>query len=93
MDSHQFGAVWKGCFDLNVVDHLGDALHNLIAGKNFCTIGHQGGNAFAVAGPFNNKVADQGNGFRVVKLYTAFKAGPGHHGGNRDQQFIFFSWG
>ena len=45
MDGDELGAIWKCRFHLHVMDHLGDALHDLVAGEDFGTCGHQVGDA------------------------------------------------
>ena len=43
MHRHQLGAVGEGGFDLDLVDHLGHALHDLGAGQDLGTRGHEFG--------------------------------------------------
>ena len=72
------------------MDHLGDTVHDLIAG-NYAGAGfHQFGDGATVTGSFDDEIADQRNGFRMVQLHTAFKAAARDHGGHGYQQFVFF---
>src|SRR6188768_3673692 len=64
----KLGAVGERGFDLDVVDHLGDAIHHLLAGKNLATVAHQFGDAPAVACAFHNEIGYQRDGFRMVQL-------------------------
>ena len=41
MQRDQFGAVWERCFDLYLVDHLGNAVHHVVAAQNATTGVHQ----------------------------------------------------
>lgn len=43
VDGYKFGVVGKGCFDLNVVDYVGNVFYDLIVGQNFGIGGYQVG--------------------------------------------------
>ena len=68
MDGDQLGTVRKGGFDLNVMDHLGDAIHTLVDRNHMPSCLHQLGNRFAVTRSLDNKIGDQGNRLWMVQL-------------------------
>ena len=35
MYSDQFGSIRERCLDLNLADHIGNAVHDIVAGQNF----------------------------------------------------------
>src|SRR5882757_186776 len=86
----ELGAVGESGFDLDVVDHFGDAIHHLVAGEDVGALLHQLGDAFAVARAFQDEVADQRHRFRMVELDAAIEAAARHDRGHRNQQFVFF---
>src|SRR5690606_32046975 len=79
VDGDELGAVGEGCFDLHVVDHLGDALHHLIARYDMGARFHEFGNRAPVPGAFDDEVGDERDGFGVVELDTALQAPARHH--------------
>ena len=85
MDGDQFGTVGEGGFNLNVVDHLGDTVHDLVAADDRCSVAHQIGDRGAVTRAFDDKVADQRDGLRVVEFNAPFKPSTRHHGRRRHQ--------
>src|SRR6516164_3003109 len=68
MHRDQLGAVGKRRLDLNLGDHLGDAVHDLYARKDVGAAFHQLGDGAAVARAFEDEVGDQRDGFRMVEL-------------------------
>ena len=91
MHGDQFGAVGECRLDLDVVDHLWDALHHLGAGEHMGAVAHEIGDAFAVARAFQDEIGDQRHRFRVVELDAALEPAARHHGGHGDQQFVLFA--
>ena len=57
VDGDQLGAVRKGRFHLNVVDHFRHAFHDVVAGKQRRAVTHQFGYRPAIAGAFDSGVA------------------------------------
>ena len=49
MHRHQLGAIREGRFNLNVMNHLGDTLHYLIAAQISVALTHQLGHGLAIA--------------------------------------------
>src|ERR1043166_9143902 len=90
---HEFGAVGKGRLDLDFVDHLGDAVHDLAARDHMRALLHQLGDRAPVARPFEDEIRDQRHRLRMVELDAAFEPAPRHHGGHGDQQLVLFARG
>ena len=86
----EFGAVREGGFHLHVVDHVGDTFHAIGLRNHVGGSLHQVCNTPAVAGPFHNKVRDEGNRLWMIEFHAAFKASPGNDSRHRNQQFILF---
>ena len=91
VDGHQFGAVRKGGFDLDVMDHLCDAFHALVAADDFGPGFHHIRDRAPIAGTFDHGVSDQGNGLGVVQLDATRQTAAGDLGGHGNQRFVFFS--
>src|SRR5690242_18448773 len=87
----ELGAVGKGRLDLDVVDHLGDAVHHLRARHHMRAFLHQLGDGFAVARAFQDEIGNQRNRLRVIELDAALEPPARHHGGNRDQQLVLLT--
>ncbi len=56
MDRYQFCAIGKGRFDLYVVDHLSDAIHNLFAGNHMRARFHHIGHRAAITGTLDHGI-------------------------------------
>ena len=68
MNSDQLGPVRESSFDLDLGDHLGDAVHDLGARNYRRAITHQFRDLASIPSTFNNIICDQRNGFRMVEL-------------------------
>ena len=88
---HQLGAVGKGRLDLDVVDHLGDAFHHLIAGDDMRAGFHQVCDGASVAGTLDDIICNQRNGFRVVQLHAARQPLTGDLGRHGDHELVFLT--
>src|SRR5690348_14033763 len=62
VDGDELRAVGKRRLDLDVVDHLGDTRHHLIARQNLCAGLHQIGDSAAVAGALDDEIGNDGDG-------------------------------
>ena len=60
MNGDELGAVGKSGFNLNIVDHLGDAFHHLGPRHDTGPGLHQIGNAAPIPRPLHDKIRDQG---------------------------------
>ena len=77
MNGDELGAVGKGGFDLDIVDHLGDPFHDLRAGDDMGAGIHQIGDGAAVAGAFDDEIADQRDRLGIVEFEPRARAGGG----------------
>ena len=91
VDGDELGAVGEGGLDLHIVDHLGDAVHHLIAGDHVGTGLHQVGDAAPVARALDDEIGDQCDRFGMVELDTAAEAVACDDGCHRDQEFVLFA--
>ena len=71
MDGDELGAVGEGRLDLDVVDHLGNSLHHLVAAKDMGARLHQLGDAAAIALITDFVVEGARDGRSVAELMEA----------------------
>src|ERR1700738_952259 len=91
MDGDELGAVGEGRLDLDLVDHVGDAVHHLLAAQHLGAVLHQVGDRAAVARALDDEVADQRHGFGIVELDAALEASARDVGRHGDQQLVLFT--
>ena len=89
--SDKLGAIRECCFNLNFRNHFGYAGHHLRSRNHMRAFLHELGHCAAVAGAFENVIADERDGFRVVELDTAFESASRHHCRHGDQKLILFA--
>ena len=92
VDGDEFGAVGEGGFDLDVVDHVGDAFHDVGDFEKRGAVAHEVGDGAAVAGALDDLVGDDGDGFGVVEFDAAGLAAAGEIGGDDDEEFFALAW-
>ena len=85
MNRDQLGAIRKSRFNLNVGNHLGDALHHIGAGEDGAAFAHELGHGLAVARTFHDGGADHCHGFGVIELEATGAAALGQQAGGEDQ--------
>ena len=68
--AHELGAVGERCFHLHLVEHFGDAFHDLIAGQDLAAFRHEFGNRLAVACTSRMKSVIERDTFGIVELDT-----------------------
>src|SRR5262249_52428984 len=73
---------------LNLLDHLGNALHDVVAPEDRLTRCHQLGHAAAVADAFEDIGRDDRHGFGVVELEAARATTTRDLRGREDQQLL-----
>ena len=68
MNRDQFGAVGKGRLDLNVGNHFGNAVHDLVGAQHMCAGLHKFGDAAAISRALNDEIGDKRDRFGMVEL-------------------------
>src|SRR4051812_9302282 len=68
VDGDQLRAVRERGLDLDVRDHLGNPLHNVLPGQDRGAVAHQVRHGPPVPGPFDQLVGDDGHRLGVVQL-------------------------
>ena len=91
MHGHQFGTVWECRFNLHIVDHFGDPLHDLAARDNMGTFRHQVSDAAPVACALDDKVGNQRDRFGMIELDASFQPAPRNDSSHCHKQFVFFA--
>ena len=89
----QFGAVGESRLDLHLGDHLGDALHDIIAAQQGTAVVHQIGDTATIACALHDRSADVRHRLGIVEFQTAVLAPLGEQCRGEQQQFVFFSRG
>src|SRR5262249_38095160 len=92
MDGHELGAIRKGAFDLDVLDHLRHALHHVVASEDLRAFGHELGAALAVADALEPLGRDQRHRLGMVELEPARAPPPRQIGGHDDEELLLFTW-
>src|ERR1700747_2987575 len=93
MHRHELGAIRKCRFDLDVVDHICDAVHDLAAREHVRARFHQLSNGFAVARAFDDEIGDERYRLGMIELDAAFAPAARHHRSHGDEQLVFFTRG
>lgn len=93
MDGHQLGAVGEGPFHLDLLDHLRNPLHDIVAGQDLPPKRHQVGDRPSVADPFENLRGDQRHRFRIVELEATPLPFFRQLGGQIDKELFLFPRG
>ena len=90
VDGDELGAVREGGLDLDVVQHLGHAVHDVVAAEHLATADHQLGDGAAVAGAFEQVVGDDRDRFGMVEPQTARLSTARQFGRVGEQQAVLF---
>ena len=88
MDRDELRAVGERSLDLDLVDHLGDAFHDVVTPQNRLARLHQLRDRTAVADTLEDVGGDEGDGLRVIELEAASTPAPRHFGGGEDQELL-----
>src|SRR5262245_7295749 len=91
MHGHQLGSIREGRLDLDVVDHFGDAVHDVAAREYVRARLHQLGDGFAIASAFDNEIGDERHGLRMIELDAALAPPSCHHRSHGDEQLVLFA--
>src|SRR5262249_3834323 len=92
VNGDELGPVGEGGFDVDLLDHVGDAVHELIASQRLPALRHELGNRLAISGPFEDDIGDQRDALRVVQLEASCESPPSDDRGNRDHELVPFAW-
>jgi hypothetical protein len=93
MHGDEFRAVRERGFDLDIWNHLGDAIHHISFGEHIAAFAHELSNGFAISRTFHHSSADEGNGFWVIELQAACFAALCQQGSCEEEEFVFFAGG
>lgn len=88
MHGHEFGPVGEGPLDLDRMDHLGHAFHDVLPRKNGGAEGHQIGHRAPIANSLHHVHGNQGDCFWVVNFEAAFAAAANNIYRNNDEEFF-----
>src|SRR3990172_446065 len=91
MNRHQLRSVRKRSFNLDLLQHLRHALHDLLTMKEMDPLRHELGDALAIPNPFKDLRSDQGQRLGVVQLEAARSPPPRHFSGGEDQQLLLLT--
>src|SRR5258705_4661742 len=91
MHGDKLGAVGKGRFHLNIVDHFRNPRHHLRPGQHLRAGLHQIGHGAAVARALDDEIGNDGDGFGMVELDAALQPPSRHHGRHRNQKLVLFA--
>ena len=73
MHRHQFRSIRKGRFDLDVMDHFGNAVDHLRPREHVRALFHQLGDGLAVVRAFDDEIGDERHTLRVIELDAALR--------------------
>nr|GEU28209.1 hypothetical protein [Tanacetum cinerariifolium] len=92
MNRNELAAVGESGFHLDVRDHFGDAVHDVLARQDGLPFGHQLRHGLAVARTFHDGARDQRHRLGIIEFQPARQAPFGHDAGGENEQLVFFSW-
>jgi len=91
VDRDEFSSVREGSLDLDVVDHVCDAIHDVFAFQNGCSVAHEIRNRPAVARPFKDFVGEDRDRLRIIEFKTSRLAPPGEICRDNDEKLFLFA--
>src|SRR4029453_2697432 len=91
VNGHQLGSVGEGPLDLDLVEHLGHAVHHIAAREDGGPERHQVGDRTPVADPFQDLGGDQRHRLGIVQLEAAPATAARHLGGDEDEEFVLLA--
>src|SRR5690606_34332092 len=87
----ELAAVRKGRFDLHIVDHLRDTLHDLVAAQHLRARLHQLRDAPTIARTLDHKIRDERDRFGMVELHATLETATCDIGCHGDQQLVLLA--
>ena len=91
MHGDKFGSIGKCRLDLDLGNHLRDAVHYLRASKERRAMAHEIGDRAPVARAFHDRGGKKRNGFRIVEAQSAREPPFRDEPRGEDQQLVLFS--
>src|SRR5258708_31898795 len=91
VNADELGAIGERCFHLHLVDHFGDAFHDLIAGQDLAALGHVFGDRLAVACCLHDEIRYKRDAFGIVELDASCEPPSSDQRGERDHELVFFT--
>ncbi|RFC44223.1 MAG: hypothetical protein DVB28_001159 [Verrucomicrobia bacterium] len=91
VDGNEFGSVRERCLHLNVVDHIRNALHDILTFEESGAETHEIWNRPAVARSFKYLVREDRYGLRVIEFKASRLAPPGEVCRNDDEEFFLLA--
>lgn len=82
MHGDELGSVGERSLDLDRMDHLGDAFHDVVASEDRGSERHKIGHRASVPDSFEDLRRDESDGFGMVEFEAAFPTTTSHVGGN-----------
>src|SRR5258708_10161903 len=93
MHGGQLGAVGKRRVGLDLGNHLGHALHHVLALEERRAIAHELRDALPVARCLEDRRGDERDGFGIVQLEPPRAAALGHERGGEDEKLVLLARG
>jgi len=90
VQGHQLGSVGERRFDLDSVEHLGNAFHHIVAGQDLAAFFHEIYHGAAVSGTLKHPGGKQRNCFWMIEPQTPIAAPLGDISGNDHQEPLLF---
>ena len=91
MNGDQFGSIRKGGLDLDVCNHLRDAVHDVRFGQKRSALTHQLGHGFTVSCALHDRSTVVGHRLRIVEFLSPGLSPLSQKCGGEDQEFVFFA--
>ena len=91
VDGDEFGAIRKSCLDLDIMNHFGNAFHDIIASQQRGSITHEHGDRLPIARAFQQCRCDEGHGLRMIQFQSPLTTPPGEIAGHDDEEFFLFT--
>src|SRR5262245_40479328 len=92
VNGDELGPVGEGGFDVDLLDHVGDAVHELIASQYLPALRHELGNRFSISGPLEEDIGDQRDALGIIQLEASREPPPSDDRGDRDHELVPFAW-
>src|SRR5262245_30254621 len=92
VNGDELGPVGEGGFHVYLLDHVGDAVHELFAAQHPPALRHELSNRRSISGPFEDDIGDQSDALRMIQLETSCESPASDDRSESDQQLVPFPW-